>query len=309
MRGAALWVGLVLAVLLLVPVVQSSHTVGHRYLVYGRLLDANGLPIQNQDVTLKILDRGSSIASIVTRTDCLGDFENWEGQPGTDPPGGGKIEQNQNAQYGRYIAFHFHDPELSDQYDVQVVLGGESKTLEFHSRDRQTSVREQFAAAYPMACDSYDSFNQTFSFRISALNEQELSYTTDVSPAPRSIVATLGGATANGTADFNGAFASAFHNLTVSEGDVLQMDVQDVGARTHTVTAEDVKYRRFDASYRIGEGVGGALNVLKFLGIGAAVILVAGALYVGANKMRDKMAERRLRETSTRRRFRREKEE
>jgi hypothetical protein len=308
MRRAAVLATFVLLALVLVPSVQASHTMGHRYLVFGRLLDVTGKPIQNQDVVLKISDRGTSLASIVAKTDCKGDFSSWSGQPGNDPPGGGKIEPNNNAQYGRYVAFHFHDTELSNQFDVLVSIGNETKTLDFHSHDRQTSVREQFAAQFPMACADYDLFNQSFVVRIAALSDRELSYRTEATPKPRPMEASLGGAQVNGTADFNGAFEGKFENVTVSVGDELRLVTAEVGTRTHAITSEDLKYRRVDVSYVIGANVGGVLDDFKYVGAGVIVIAILIGLFFGANKMRDKMAERRLRESSTRRRFRREKE-
>jgi hypothetical protein len=308
MRRFASFAVLVLLAIALVPSVQASHTMGHRYLVYGRLLDVNGMPVQNQDVLVKIVDRGSSLASIVTKTDCKGDFASWEGQPGSDPPGGGKVEQNNNAVYGRYIAFHFHDTELSGSYDVTVQVGTETKTLDFHSHDRQTSVREQLGAAFPMSCGNYDQFNQTFTVRMSALADDELSYRTEQAPRGRRMEASFGGSSINGTADFNGAFKGDFSNATVAEGSELKVDVADVGSRSVSLSAQDVKFRRHDFSFVVGDSVGGVLSDFKYVGVGLVIVAILVGLYFGANKVRDKMAERKLRESSTRRRFRREKE-
>ncbi len=305
MRTPVALLGLLLLGSLLAPLTDGSHTVGHRYLVFGRLIDGAGNPVQNQDVSIQIMSGSDSLASIITKTDCIGDFENWDGQPGNDPPGGGQIEQNQNPQYGRYIAFHFHDPDLSDRYDVRLTVGQESFVEDFHSRTRQTSVRHQLSATFPAACGNYTAFNSTFEVRASALNHDEMSYSTEATPKPRRVEATLGGRTINGTTDFNGAYIARFENITASPGDKLQLNVQEVGAKSLTLSEEDLRFRRVDAVYVVGErvDVGGGLRVIGYIAVALVVII---AVYLGVNKARDKMAEKKLRESSTRRRFRRE---
>lgn len=292
----------------LLPLAAASHTMGHRYLVYGRILGSDGMPMQEKDVVLKILSGQNSIASINTRTDCFGDFENWDGSPGNDPAGGGRIEQ-QPKHNPPYIAFHFHDPELSNQLRVQVNIAGESWTESFHSETRQTSVRHQLAVSSAPApsCGNFDQFNGTFTMRVSALAPGEM-VTGDVEPRTRTVRVFFDDReVSNGTTDYNGAFLARISNSTAlaAVGTRVRVETTDIGARSYTLSAEDAKFHRLDQVALVED----ALDVSDFkplwwfLGIAAGVCAILGLFWV-YSRVRSGVEENRLRETTTRRRFR-----
>lgn len=291
-----------------VPLASASHTMGHRYLVYGRVLDADGMPVQDQSVVLKVLSGGRSIASINTKTDCLGDFENWDGTPGSDPPGGGQVEQ-QTRHDPPYIAFHFHSNELSDQYKIQIMVAGETWTENFHSNTRQSSVMHQLTArAAPAAtCGGYDEFNTTFTFRVSALAPAEMK-TGDVEPLKRTVRIFVDGEEAvNGTTDYNGAFFTKVNNRTADPrvGSQVRIEATDVGARSYAVSADALKFRRLDNAYVVADSIDPSDFTFLWwlLGIGGVVGVVFAGFW-GYSRLRSSLEESRLRQSTTRRRFR-----
>lgn len=294
------------AALLLVPPGLGSHTMGHRYLVYGRLLDASGMPVQNAEVEIRIENRvGVPLAGIRTTTDCLGDFENWEGSPGSVPPGGGQVEQNQHDGI-RYIAFHFHDPELTDQNRVRVFAEGENWTEAFVSRDRQTPVLHQLAAAAPMRCPSYDEFNSTFQVHVSILSDAE-KQTGETAPKPRDVgVRFPNGNNVDATTDYNGAVAARGENQTLAVGETFTVTVEDVGERTFEVDAEAIQFRRANLVFEPSGNVGTSLDDFRYVGIFLLVAAFAVALYFAGGRLKRRREESRLRQATTRRRFRRE---
>lgn len=305
MRWAPFLVGL-LVLASLIPLAASSHTMGHRYLVYGRLIDSDGLPVQEQSVVIKITRQGSAIASINTRTDCLGDFENWDGTPGNDPPLNNQIEQQRNHD-PPYIAFHFHDPELSNQLRVQLTVLGETWNETFHSETRQTSVRHQLASrATPAAsCGGYTEFNTTFAFRVSALSPAEME-TGDVEPKTRQVrVFFVDQQVATGSTDYNGAYYAKVTNRTANAtlGLRVRIETSDVGARSYTLDETALKFRRLDQVAVVTEKPD--FSWVWWLGgiVAGAGVVVAG--FWGYSRLRGSMEENRLRQTTTRRRFRR----
>lgn len=304
------WFLLLVLFLALVPMVQAAHTMGHRYLVHGRVLDAAGFPAQNRDVQIRILKDGVSEASITSSTDCLGDFASWRGQPGNDPPVGGKVEPSVRdpATGQQTYAFHYHDPELSDRLVVEIFVQGESWNEPFSSKTRQTVVRHQLGQSLAPACRSYDEFNATVAVRVSVLAPPELA-TGEVEPEVRQVTVRFGEGDAapvlSGSTDFNGAYFGRAENLTLAEGMRVRIEATDIDGKSVDVDEAILKYRRVDGVYTVGTSVSGVLDDLKNFGIGAIIIVLVGVAWFAGRKLKVRLDQRRLRETTTRKRFRR----
>ena len=319
MRVVPLLLAAGLVALFLVPAVGASHNMGHRYLVYGRLLDASGMPVQNQQVEIRLSLAGNLISSIVTQTDCVGDFDSWKGrkgpsqgpvQPGDD--GYGEIEEIPAAQ-GRpaYSNFHFHDPHLSSQHKFELRIGSDTLNAGFVPKTRQTGVYRQLAGTYPAACGNYDEFNGTFELRTYIAHADEMTYTKEPEFRPRTVDFTYGNPIrANMTVETDFMYtAVAQLNVVPQEGDTITIGSLETGNHTFQLGPEQVKYRRHDKISVLGGDLGGGgtdLSDFRFFGI----VVLVGAIGVGAfwagSRMKAKYEEKRLRETTTRRRFRRD---
>lgn len=304
------WFLLLALVVPLVPLAEAAHTMGHRYLVHGRVLDGAGMPAQNRDVQIRILKDGVSEASITTSTNCVGDFASWQGQPGNDPPGGGRLEPSVRdpATGQQTYAFHYHDPELSDRLVVQLFVQSEMWNESFHSKTRQTVVRHQLAQALAPACGDYDEFNTTVAVRVSVLAPAELA-TGETEPRVRQVTVRFGEGDAapsvSGSTDFNGAFFGRAENLTLAQGMQVHIEATDIDDKSVALDGDVLKYRRLDGVYNVGASVSGVLDDLKNFGIGAVIVALVIVVFFAGRRLKGRVDQRRLRETTTRKRFRR----
>ncbi len=312
MRSSSLLiVGLI--ALLLIPTVFASHNMGHRYLVYGRVLDSAGMPVQNQEVEIRLLKGGTYMSSLVTRTDCLGDFDSWrsirEGPPGAAQHGDGEIEGPfpvPGQQGTNYYNFHFHDEFLSSQNKFEFRMLNETWEGGFNSATRQTSSFHQLTKTAASACGGYDQFNNTFEVRVFISHVREMTSSGEPTAPPRTITVSYEGAEQTGNADFVSTYVAKFQNISVEEGKKVRITGTTLGDKTETISAEEAKFRRLDSVNAISGSGGSALGGLKIFGI---IVLIGAVLvggYYGAQKYKGKREEQRLMQGSTRRRFRKE---
>lgn len=317
MRAFPLIVAAALCALAFVPIAVASHNMGHRYLVYGRLLDAGGNPVQNQDVEVRLMLAGALISSILTKTDCLGDFDSWKGRrgaaqgpvkPGDD--GYGEIEEIPAARgLPAYVNFHFHDPHLSSAHRFEMRVAGETFTVGFSPKTRQTQVLHTLQGTVATACGGYADFQNTFEIRTYIARADEMTFTQEPELRPRTVNISYGDpvrANATVTTDFMYTAIATF-NVTPLAGDVVRLASAEIGTKTLHVSQDQLKYRRLDSVNVVG-GDSGVADLSDFRLVGflflAAALIVGG--YFAGTRMKSKYEERRLRETSTRRRFRRD---
>lgn len=311
MRRSALLAWLFVA-LLLIPIVPASHNMGHRYLVVGRILDSNGMPVQQQDVTITLYDGDTLRSSIIATTNCLGDFESWQGRRGTQqgnpPHAGGEIEQVP-AGTGRpaYVNFHFHDPLLSDQLDFEFKAANETWLEGFVSKERQTITYRQLGdpVAPAASCGGFDQFNTTFTTRVFIAAQAEMD-TAETPVKNRTAKATYEGQTREGFTDFMSTFRANFNNTTVAEGRKISIDATDIGSKSLNIDAEAMKFHRVDGVYVIGGTGGNVIDDFKVVGILILIVGLGTGLYFANKTIKAKREESRLRQSSTRRRFRKE---
>jgi hypothetical protein len=313
MRRFALFVFLVV-VLAAIPAAMASHTMGHRYLVHGRLIGADGMPVQKKDILIELHDKDGMLSSITTTTDCQGDFDSWKGRVATRATkagdGQGEIEDVPAAPDGSrpaYVNFHFHDSHLSNQLSFKLSLGNESWKAGFDSSHRQSVVLHQMAQSYPATCGDFDLFKRTLTVRVFISTTAEMA-TGETAVKPRHVDVTFKGANASGPTNFVSTFIGELTNQSFARGDTVHLEGTDIGSRTVKLDGNAAKFHRVTALYVIGLNPGTALSDFKYVGIGIVVIGLLVGLWMGGNRLRDKLAEKRLRETSTRRRFRRERQ-
>lgn len=319
MRAFPLVVAFALVGLALMPTAGASHNMGHRYLVYGRLLDAAGMPVQNENVEIRLSLGGNLISSISTRTDCLGDFDSWKGirgaaQGANVEEGAGEIEEIP-AQGDRpaYSNFHFHDPHLSSRHKFELRVGSESFQAGFNPGTRQTNILKQLSGTFGPTCGNYDDFNTTFVVRTYIAQASEMTWLQEPAPKLRTVNVTYGDpvrANMSVTSDFM-YMATARLPVTPAANDVFTISSPEIGNETHRIGADQAKFGRYDDINVLGTSGGGGADLgdLRFFGI---VILVGGLLVGGfwaGSRMKSKFDEKRLRETSTRRRFRKDREQ
>ncbi|MBI2076974.1 MAG: hypothetical protein HYT80_01190 [Euryarchaeota archaeon] len=319
MRALPLVVAAVLVGIALAPVAGASHNMGHRYLVYGRLLDSSGMPVQNQNVEIRLSLGGELVSSIVTRTDCLGDFDAWKGTkgPAQGAPGGegaGEIEEfPAQGERPAYANFHFHDIHLSSRHKFELRVGSESFQAGFNPGTRQTNILHQLTGAFGPACGNYDQFNTTFMVRTYIAHMNEMTWLQEPVFRPRTVNVTYGEpvqTNASVMSDFMYA-ATALLNVAPSKDTVFTITSAEVGTETHRVGADQLKFHRYDDINVLGGSGGGGADVGDFRFFG--IVILVGALLVGGfwagSRMKSKYDEKRLRETSTRRRFRKDREQ
>lgn len=310
-RSAVFAIGLV--ALLLVPSVLASHNMGHRYLVFGRVLDAAGMPVQNQEVEIRLLRDGTYLSSLVARTDCLGDFDSWravrEGPPGAASHGDGEIEGPfpvPGTQGQNYYNFHFHDEFLSSRNKFEFRTLNDTWEGGFSSATRQTSTFHQVPTTHAPACGNYDEFNSTFTVRVFIAHVREMTSAGEPTAPPRTIKVMYEGAEQSGSANFVSTYVAKFPNVTVEAGKKVQIEGTTLGEKTETIDAQEAKFRRLDSINTVSGAGENAWGGLKILGIIALVAVVLVGLYYGAQKMKSRREEQKLMEGSTRRRFRKQ---
>lgn len=308
------WLGIfLLIVLLLVPPVSASHNMGHRYLVHGRVIDAAGLPVQNQEIEIRLLKDGTYMSSLVTRTDCLGDFDSWravrKGPVGTASHGDGEIEGPLNVpnQPGMsYHNFHFHDEFLSSRNKFELRMLNDTWEIGFNSRTRQTSTLRQLTTSVPPACGNYDEFNATFTVRVYVAHVSEMSSAGEPTPPTRTVSVTYEGAQASGTADFMSTYVAKLRNVTPVAGSAVRIEATTLGGKEESISAEQVKFHRLDSINAVTGTSGASFGGLKVIGLIALAAVVVFVAYVGSKKLMAKREEARLMQGSTRRRFRKQ---
>ena len=302
-----------LCAILLVPTVLASHNMGHRYLVFGRVLDASGMPVQNREIEIRLLRDGTYLSSLVSRTDCLGDFDSWravrEGPPGAADHGDGEIEGPfpvPGVQGTNYYNFHFHDEFLSSRNKFEFRMLNETWEGGFNSNTRQTSSFHQLAATATPACGNYDEFNSTFEVRVFVSHTREMTSAGEPTPPPRTIKVMYEGAEQSGNADFVSTYVAKFRNVTVEAGKKVEIEATTLGSKSETIDAQEAKFRRLDSINTVSGSGGDALGGLKILGIVLLVGIVLVGLYFGSQKLKARREEQRLMQGSTRRRFRKQ---
>jgi hypothetical protein len=309
------WLGVLLIVAtLLVPTGFASHNMGHRYLVHGRVLDSQGMPVQNQEIEIRLSRGGTYISSLFVRTDCLGDFDSWkavrEGPPGASTHGDGEIEGPfpvPGQQGVQYYNFHFHDEFLSSQNKFEFRMPNGTWEAGFNSRTRQTSSFHQLDSAMPASAScggNFDQFNSTFEVRVFISLVSEMTSSGEPTPPPRTVSVVYGDAQSSGASDFVSTYVAKLQNVTGKAGDKVQIDGTTLGSKTVTISAEEAKFRRVDSINALGGTGAPSFGWLKTFGIIALVVIVLVGVYYGSQKFRAKREQERLMQGSTRRRFR-----
>jgi hypothetical protein len=296
-RGVA--IGALVVLLVLAPIVSASHNMGHRYIVHGRLLDATGMPVQDREVEIRLFDGATERSSIFTRTNCLGDFESYQGRVGlregpNTPHGGGEIEQvPASANSPGYVNFHFQDVW----------------TEKFVSAHRQTVARHQLAATYPAAAacgGNFDQFNRTLTVHLFISTPLEMN-TAEVSVKARTANIAYGGNSSEGRLNFMSTFIANLGNVTLNPDERVQITATDIGSINPKLSAEDLRFHRRDEIHVVGSAATGAsLDDLRNLGIIVLVVALGVGLYFASQRFKAKREENRLMQTSSRRRFRKQ---
>lgn len=310
--ASSVLVGTIFLALLLLPATQASHTYGHRYIVQGIVIDADGNPVQNQELRIATSFEGQTQAVMAVPTHCDGRFYSPEGQEVFDAGQNAGHQYLEGPNREGHTYFHYHDGDLTTAIEVSFRLLDEEWTAPFSPDTRSTVTRHQLSQpvdSAPGCSDNFTAFYDAFVVHVKTVTSAELQ-TGENAVDAREVSATL--TTANGTqtisetTNTNGDVWFQFSDASAADaGDTVAIGSQFFSNQTVTLTDEDIQYRYVDRFYEAHEPqpslwdrFGTWIIVLGVIGV-----LVVG--YFGYQKAREKMEIRKAYERSGRKRTRR----
>lgn len=313
MHRAALWgiVGLLLAVAVAVPTANASHTLGHRYIIQGILIDADGNPVQNQELRISTSFQGQTQAVMAVSTHCDGRFYAPEGREIFDAGQGGghQFIEGPNQQGETY--FHYHDADMSTQIQVSFTLSGENWTGPFNPSTRSTVTRHQLSQTFEAAsaCQGgFEAFHDAFVVHVRSATDGELDTgenVVDARPVRVTITTANGTFTQEGTTNGNGDVWLEYNGTGVAAGDEVRIASQFFGNQSVTVTEEDLRYRYVDRFYTAKEPQPSLWDRFGTMIIILAVIGVVVGGFFAFQKVYEKQEIRKAYERSGRKRTQR----
>lgn len=298
--------------LLLAPAAQASHTYGHRYLVQGIILDADGNPVQNQEVRITTEFQGQTQAVMAVQTHCDGRFYSPEGREIFDAGQGAGHQFVEGPNRDGETYFHYHDQHLTTAVEVSFTMMEEEWTAPFSPDTRSTVTRHQLSqVAEPSegCAEGFDAFFDAFVVHVKTVTSGELQTGENVVD-PRDVTATLttanGTQTLTGTTNSNGDVWLQFANASAAAaGDTVEIGSEFFANQTVSLTDEDVTYRYIDQFYEAREPQASLWDRFGTWIIVLGVVGVIVLAYFGYQKAREKMEIRKAYERSGRKRTRR----
>lgn len=287
-----------LAVAALAPLAEADHAYSHRYVVFGRVVDAAGNPVQGLQTDLRYRDFTPEGA-------CAN-------QPGTETEAFGSTRTTPiTNQYGEFI-FCFHAHRMSDQLEghgiIAIPEAGMVHEFEFDAHTRHSFVliqlNETRADANP------DILEQSYTILGNVWRETSKDtylegvkvYGVTIDQAPVNITFTYNGKEPirlNATTNNYGNFAI---RIPVTERPVSGEVTIETEGETFTAPV-DATYgvTTFKAELeRVSDPF--LTNLLIGVGVVAAVAVVGGGSWYGIRRMQAKREEQRARDASTRKR-------
>lgn len=306
-----------------VPAAEATHEWGHRYMIFGRVVDSEGQPAQGVPVFITVETTMPRDPWLVVRTNCWGMYYSLAGS--TMDPDGTVRQTHEPVGEGLELGrMHIHNDQISSRarYTVQVIrdvntfqpfadgndLYGE-KRGQARVDMKYSTVNIQLDEALDRndECagqgDIADSFTVVGHAQRDEGNERsdlmtvpqanmynEIEVTLETADGPRNMTVA--------TNEF-GDYIATFENVTVERGARVTASWNDE-TRESTVSDSDLTYRVSEVNVIVKEGIGGtAVKVLLYV-IGALVVI--GGVAFGISKIRENAETKRLRETSGRKR-------
>ncbi len=292
-RFAAPAVGLLLLALLFVPVAEATHQWGHRYMIYGRILDADGDPVQHRPVAITVDTTKKTDPRMTVLTDCDGLYYSYK--ENANP-----AEGDLGLEGG---VMHIHKWELpsSGKWKVSTEFG--SKRGQVRPEMHRSTVNLQVDEDVPAApeCPAGTDWRKTYVVegRLQEIDGKNRLDKMTMSGGGleyrvfATIETTNGTMTANGTTNRFGDFMITFQNVTVKEGGEV---TAEWGGKTQTGRI-NTKYMMTEANVIYGESGASLLFLWILLGV-----VVAGAAVWGVSRAKGMIETSRLEKVSTRKR-------
>ncbi len=311
-RTLSLLAAVLFLTMLATPAAQASHTLGHRYLVQGIVVDADGNPVQNQEIRIMTSFQGQTQGVMAVQTHCDGRFYSPEGREIFDAGQGGGHQFIEGPNQDGETYFHYHDEHLTTAVQVSFTLLEEEWTAPFSPDTRSTTTRHQLAQTVEpgAACaQNYTAFYDAFVVHVRTVTSGELE-TGENAVDAREVSATLttanGTETLSGTTNSNGDVWLQFSDASAAAaGDTVEIGSLFFSNQTVTLTDEDITYRYVDQFYKATEPQPGLWDRFGTLIIVLGVIGLIVVGYFGYQKAREKMELRKAYEQSGRKRTRR----
>lgn len=152
MRASTVAVAAVGALLLAAVPAVADHAYSHRYLVYGTVVDSEGMPLEGVSVNFD-----------------FSEFSDHEGPCPQEGSGGTGRQQRVTDPLGRFWhCAHIHT-SASSQHQLRVQVGGpipsQTKTISSDPKVRRSMVNFQLDQAYPEQRGDTDAFNHSYRLR------------------------------------------------------------------------------------------------------------------------------------------------
>lgn len=293
-----------------VPEAEAAHEWGHRFMIFGRILDADGEPAQNLDVTLSIKTTQEPHPQMTVPTDCSGLYYS---QSQAQRPGDFRTEQ------GR---LHIHNPDWPSDPEYFVATPyadyredalqpgqplSEDQLREYALRvasadkdvqNTHANIRLEETLDPDPACPEDEDWTQTYVVRGKVQLNEGTRRLDQVRETVEVTLETTDGEQAQ-TVETNegGEYIAEFSNVTVEEGARITATWNGNTERGSV----DTEFRASTVNIIEREWPWDAPGVRIFLGI-LAVIAVIGLAAWGVLKVKDRRETQKARRTTTRKR-------
>lgn len=288
--------------LVYLPTAEATHEWGHRYMIFGRIIDSEGEPAQMLPVRITVETTKPSDPWMIVQTDCHGLYYSLE-RTG-DPSRGGGLE------LGR---MHIHNAELpSDgKYTVSTDLGEKTGTVRAQLKYSTVNLQLDEPAPKSDQCGDAGGWENQFVVAGHAQedrgnerrdiqtvrnpdydinNTEEVTVTIETSNGPVSQTQEI---------NMLGDYWVIFDNVTVQEGDRVTVAWEDE-VKESTVSENDLKYRVAEVNMVVKDSIS-TTAIMVILGI-VVVAAVVGAGVYGFTKYRESRETKRLMESGARKR-------
>lgn len=298
-----------------VPDAEAAHQWGHRFMIFGRILDADGEPVQGLDVTLSIKTTQEPHPQMTVETDCMGIYysQTQQQRPGDVRLDGGRLhihnrEWPSNEEY--FVSTPYADyredalqpgqPLSEDQLrQFAIRVGSADKDVQ----NTHANIRLDESLDPDPQCPEGEHWTQTYAVRgkvqrnegtnrVDMSDSQEADHVVDVT-----IETADGQREESVSTNQAGEYIALFENVTVEDGARITATWEG-----NTEEGEaDTEFRATTVNIVVREWPWESTGVQIFLGI-LAVVAVIGLGAWGVLKVKDRRETQKARESTTRKR-------
>lgn len=289
--------GVLLALVLApVPMAEATHEWGHRYMVYGRILDADGNPLQNKPVSVTVETTKPQDPVIVIPTDCQGIYYTLK-QEGN--PYGGDI-----GLEGPVMHIHAAELPSTGKWTATTEYGTKSAQVRGDMHRSTGNFQVDSVAPPDEACAGMTPWTTQYIVQ-GRVQREDGPKREDMMTLPQygiqidvDVTLTTENGVKNMTVQTNGYgdYVAVFDNVTVKDGAAVTSKWEGE-SRSGKV---DAKYRMSEVNIIAKEQFGSGAGMIFLYIIGG--IIVIGVAVWGYGKVRSSMELKRIQGSTTRKR-------